>query len=588
MCKIYVLIIDIDITRMDNLDLNINTDSDTDGEKIVYVQKTKMMSKANKNTVPWVEKYRPTKLNDIVQQTEVVKVLKTCLKTGEMPHMLFWGNAGCGKCLDPNTKILLYNNGACKTAKNIHVGDLLIGDDNTPRKVLSTVMGNDKMYKIIHSNGAEYIVNSSHVLVLKNIRTEKILDMPLSDYLKLINKYDYVAVSINTVDCWTKEIPESEIINFIDDFEDTQNIPYKYTCVGTRKIVVRELLKRYNYSGLPYNDDIIFILRSIGMDCVRYDQHIKVTKHKKCFHDIAIVELGYGEYCGFELDGNGRFVLENLIITHNTSTVISLAKELYGSKLMEKRVLELNASDERGIDVVRNKIIKFSRTSISSSYPTYKLVILDEADAMTSEAQLALGTVIETMSKTTRFCFICNYINKIIPPILSRCRQFRFENITDNNMKKRLKYIAKNENLVVDEEVVDKVIEISKGDIRHSIMLLQNLKYMYDYNGSVLSMSDLYEITNYVPDDIVYELYNSCNKKITDILNSVDFVIKKNYSIHIILNKFNKMVMCAEIDDYKKAQIFNVLACTDKRLIDGSDESMQLLNVVLQLKKILG
>lgn len=118
--------------------------------------------------------------------------------------------------------------------------------------------------------------------------------------------------------------------------------------------------------------------------------------------------------------------------TGKTSTILACAKELYGS-LFSMRVLELNASDERGIEVVRTKIKQFSQGVISSKKingypcPSYKILILDECDNMTSWAQNALRRIMERYSKTTRFCLICNYITRIIPPLASRCAKFRFQ-----------------------------------------------------------------------------------------------------------------------------------------------------------------
>ena len=169
--------------------------------------------------------------------------------------------------------------------------------------------------------------------------------------------------------------------------------------------------------------------------------------------------------------------------TGKTSTILALAKELYGPEMFRTRVLELNASDERGISIVREKVKDFARMQLSNPppyykdrypCPPYKIIILDEADSMTQDAQSALRRTMETYSKITRFCLICNYVTRIIDPLASRCSKFRFKMLDQGNAKKRLEDIAQNENIKVEDGVVDKVIECSEGDLRKAITFLQS------------------------------------------------------------------------------------------------------------------
>ena len=169
--------------------------------------------------------------------------------------------------------------------------------------------------------------------------------------------------------------------------------------------------------------------------------------------------------------------------TGKTSTILALAKELYGPEMFRTRVLELNASDERGISIVREKVKDFARMQLSNPpphykdrypCPPYKIIILDEADSMTQDAQSALRRTMETYSKITRFCLICNYVTRIIDPLASRCSKFRFKPLDQGNAKKRLEDIAENENVKLEAGAVDTLIKCSEGDLRKAITFLQS------------------------------------------------------------------------------------------------------------------
>ncbi|MCJ1226456.1 Subunit of heteropentameric Replication factor C (RF-C) [Toensbergia leucococca] len=169
--------------------------------------------------------------------------------------------------------------------------------------------------------------------------------------------------------------------------------------------------------------------------------------------------------------------------TGKTSTILALAKELYGPEMFQTRVLELNASDERGISIVREKVKNFARMQLSNPplhykdkypCPPYKIIILDEADSMTQDAQSALRRTMETYSKITRFCLICNYVTRIIDPLASRCSKFRFKSLDQGNAKKRLEEIAENEDVKLEDGALDTLIRCSEGDLRKAITFLQS------------------------------------------------------------------------------------------------------------------
>ena len=169
--------------------------------------------------------------------------------------------------------------------------------------------------------------------------------------------------------------------------------------------------------------------------------------------------------------------------TGKTSTILALAKQLFGPEMIKSRILELNASDERGISIVREKVKNFARmqlTNPTTSYkqkypcPPFKIIILDEADSMTQDAQSALRRTMETYSKITRFCLICNYVTRIIDPLASRCSKFRFKSLDQSNAKKRLEDIAEKEGVPLEDGAIDALIKCSEGDLRKAITFLQS------------------------------------------------------------------------------------------------------------------
>ena len=159
--------------------------------------------------------------------------------------------------------------------------------------------------------------------------------------------------------------------------------------------------------------------------------------------------------------------------TGKTSTIVAAAKRMYGASKYSSMTLELNASDARGIGVVRNEIKEFAGTQQLFSKGV-KLIILDEADAMTSDAQFALRRVIEKYTKNARFCLICNYVSKIIPALQSRCTRFRFAPLAPNQIRGRLEEVAKLENVPLTKDGVEAILDLSGGDMRRVLNLLQS------------------------------------------------------------------------------------------------------------------
>lgn len=278
-----------------------------------------------------------------------------------------------------------------------------------------------------------------------------------------------------------------------------------------------------------------------------------------------------------------------------TSTILAAAKELFGPKLCKERVLELNASDERGINVVRDKIVRFAKTALGRSdsrylCPDYKIIILDEADAMTGDAQSALRIPLEAYSATTRFCFICNNISAIIKPIRSRCTMFRYKPLEQTSVINTLGKITSSEKMTMSKKVLHAVSDVAGGDMRKAIMLLQNLRYVMLHKQSV-EAKDVYELANSIDEQTVKKIRkvcildkNRCVKKIVALTKKIN---KDCIPIDGVLVKIVDVVMSSEeLDDKSKAEICMYISTTERRVQEAADEYLQLLGVFLKIKSL--
>ncbi|GAM41857.1 hypothetical protein TCE0_042f15307 [Talaromyces pinophilus] len=169
--------------------------------------------------------------------------------------------------------------------------------------------------------------------------------------------------------------------------------------------------------------------------------------------------------------------------TGKTTTILALARRIYGSKNMRQMVLELNASDDRGIDVVREQIKTFASTkqifsvaapaAKENSLGAFKLIILDEADAMTATAQMALRRIMEKYTANTRFCIIANYTHKLSPALLSRCTRFRFSPLKEVDIRSLVDKVIEAENVRIQPDATESLVRLSKGDMRRALNVLQ-------------------------------------------------------------------------------------------------------------------
>ncbi|OCH95612.1 P-loop containing nucleoside triphosphate hydrolase protein [Obba rivulosa] len=305
--------------------------------------------------------------------------------------------------------------------------------------------------------------------------------------------------------------------------------------------------------------------------------------------------------------------------TGKTSTILALSRQLFGPDNFRSRVLELNASDERGISIVREKIKDFARqtpraqkvSSDGKTYPCppYKIIILDEADSMTQDAQAALRRIMETYARITRFCLVCNYVTRIIEPLASRCSKFRFKPLDPSSTTGRLSQIASAEHVPVSDDVIQALISTSQGDLRRSITYLQSASRlsMSSDPPSEITASDIQEIAGVVPDTVISGFAATLGidvatngamdvdgqtqpkaKGFDGVRTKVKEIIREGYSASQILSQLHDLVIeHPTLTARQKARCALIFAEADKALCDGADEELWILEVALRVHKAL-
>jgi replication factor C subunit 2/4 len=262
-----------------------------------------------------------------------------------------------------------------------------------------------------------------------------------------------------------------------------------------------------------------------------------------------------------------------------TSTILALSKELFGSENYSDRIIELNASDERGINIIREKIKTYAKQSIKhiKNAPPWKIIILDEADTMTSDSQFALRRIMEQYSKITRFCIICNYHNKIIDPIISRCSLFRFKPIDSNEIIIKLKYICECEKFNCPDNLLHKIVGICRGDLRKAINFLQKCFNSY---GDKVNEELLDEMSGIIPSEkfnqLILTIFQKDYKMVDFLVNSL---FLEGYSMVNQIILFHNYIINSDIHSDKKSNILCKISDIDQNLIKGCDEFIQFMRL---------
>ena len=287
--------------------------------------------------------------------------------------------------------------------------------------------------------------------------------------------------------------------------------------------------------------------------------------------------------------------------TGKTSTILACCRELYGLELMKTRVLELNASDDRGISVVRTKIKTFAQTSVGNEtylglpVPPFKIIILDEADTMTETAQAALRRTIEDHSRITRFCLICNYVSRIIEPLTSRCAKFRFKPIPSEPLLKRLESVASQENITLGEGTLNALHEASGGDMRKALTYMQGASQLVSGGVDDLKSSEectievqhVHLLAGKIPFDVLANFWVAAfGGRFDDVQVQVKNLCAEGYSVSALLECLVEDIVRSppdRLNDAQKSKMLIKIAECDKCLADCADEELQLMDVGAQI-----
>ncbi len=254
-----------------------------------------------------------------------------------------------------------------------------------------------------------------------------------------------------------------------------------------------------------------------------------------------------------------------------TTAAVAIAREVYGEDWQEN-FLELNASDQRGIDVVRGRIKEFARASFGGH--NYRIIFLDEADSLTSDAQSALRRTMEQFSSNTRFILSCNYSSQIIDPIQSRCAVFRFSSIGDEAIAARIREIADREGIETTDDGVGALVYAADGDMRRAINALQAAAVM----GETVDEASVYTITSTArPEEIETMVTSALEGEFAAARSQLDDLLtEKGLAGGDVIDQLHRSVWEFDFDDRQAVRVLDRIGEADYRITEGANEKIQL------------
>lgn len=428
-----------------------------------------------------------------------------------------------------------------------------------------------------------------------------IKDTKLIDTITQICKYRRKNILIGTICQLPNNIKCSIMTAIIDQFghshKDYIKLNIQLITHDTLSLI-RQLSFSLGWNIINDNENIINIKGN------QINHGKLVLQYKQCrrpqpshidylLSDISIEYIGQGEYYGISLSPytNQRFLLGDYTLTHNTSMIMAVAQQMYGDQY-KKYILELNASDERGIDTIRNKIPDF----VTTSSDKIRFVILDEADAMTHDAQSALRRVIEKYSTNSRFCLICNNINKIIPGLQSRCTKMRFGHLDPEKIKLKLRQIIQQEQVNITEDGLNLLVSINR-DFRQILNTLQCLHALKLNKYSTptptptptlyqpITVDDINEHLGIPTEQHIISFINILNSAQTDLSTAckkvIDIYKDNQWNLPDLIKKLTEYVVNDKIiSNKRKVFLLEKLSDIEIKLSHCNDSEVQLYGLV--------
>ena len=257
--------------------------------------------------------------------------------------------------------------------------------------------------------------------------------------------------------------------------------------------------------------------------------------------------------------------------TGKTTCSLALARELFGDN-WRGNFIELNASDERGIDVVRGKIKEFARTAPIGA--EFKIIFMDEADALTSDAQAALRRTMEKYSGICRFILSCNYSSKIIDPIQSRCAVMRFKPLTSDDIRGFLSRIVSEEKVDIEPEALEGLVRIAHGDMRRAVNSLQVAASL----GKRIDLDLVYQTAGMAnPDAVKSMMETALDGNFIQARNQLDdLMITNGLSGQDIITQIHSSIFDLGVSDYDKVKMIDKCGEVEFRIVEGSNDRIQL------------